>query len=66
MSEDLGVGLQHVVENVETVRTANLWALLQGTNLGAVKVLVGAHGSQQLQLQGAALLLHPFRTGQLV
>lgn len=45
MSEDLGVGLQHVVENVETVRTANLWAQLQGTNLGAVKVLVGAHSS---------------------
>lgn len=66
VSEDLGVGLQHVVENVEAVRAADLWAPLQGANLGAVKVLVGAHGSQQLQLQGAALLLRPSRTGQLV
>lgn len=66
VSEDQGVGLQHVVESVEAVRPANLWALLQGTHLGAVKVLVGAHSSQQLQLQGAALPLPPCRAGQLL
>lgn len=66
VSEDLGVGLQHVVEKVEAVGTADLRAPRQGTDLGAVKVLVGAHSSQQLQLQGAALLLQPFRAGQLL
>lgn len=46
VSQDLGVGLQDVVENVEAERAPNLWALLQRTHLWVVKVLVSPHSSE--------------------
>ena len=61
VSQDPGVGLQYVVEHVEAVRTADLRAPAQGTGLWVVQVLVGAHQSQQLQLQRADLLCDTFR-----
>lgn len=45
VGQDLGVGLQYVVENVEAVCATDLWALLQRTHLWVVKVLVGTHNS---------------------
>lgn len=33
VSQDLGVGLEHVVEHVEAVCAANLWALVHRTAL---------------------------------
>lgn len=65
VSEDLGVGLQYVVKSVEAVRTANLRALVQRTGLWVVEIFVGAHESQQLQLERADLRC-PFRVGSLV
>lgn len=66
VGQDSGVGLQHVVENVEAVCAADLWALVHRTHLWEVEVLVGAHQRQQLLLQWADLLRHPLKVGDLV
>lgn len=66
MSQDLGVGLQHMVEHMETVNATNLWAPVHRTDLWVVQVLVGAHESKQFHLYWADLLGHPFRVGGLV
>lgn len=57
MSQNLRVGLQHVVEDVEAVRAANLRSPCDGTSLGVAQVPVGAHQSQQVRLHRARLLL---------
>lgn len=66
MSQNLRVGLQHVVEDVEAVRAANLWPHFDGTSLWVVQVPVGAHQSQQLQLHWADVPCRCFRVGRLI
>lgn len=66
VSQDAGVGLQHVVEDVEAVGAANLGALAERRAVWVVDVSVGAHEGQQLQLEGTGLLWLPLRVGGLV
>lgn len=66
MSQDLGVGLQHVVENMEAVNATDLWAPVHRTDLWVVQVFVGAHESKQFHLYWADLLGQPFGVGGLV
>lgn len=46
MSQNLRIGLQHVVEDVQAVRAPNLRPQFYGTSLWVVQVPVGAHQSQ--------------------
>lgn len=66
VSQNLWVGLQHVVEDVEAVRAPNLWPHFHGTSLWVVQVPVGAHQSQQLQLHWADVPCRCFRLGRLI
>lgn len=66
MSQNMWVGLQHVVEDVEAVRAPNLWPHFHGTGLWVVQVPVGAHQSQQLQLHWADVPCRCFRVGHLI
>lgn len=61
VSQDSRVGLQDVVEDMQAVRTANIWALLQMARLWVIQVLVGPHERQQLHLEGADLFGLSFR-----
>lgn len=66
MSQDLGIGLEHVVQHVDAVRGAHLRALLQRAHLWVVEVFVGAHEGQQLLLERADLLSCPLSIRDLV
>lgn len=56
VSQDLRVGLQHVVEDVEAVGAAHLRTPFHGTGLGVAQVPVGAHQSQQVRAHCSDLL----------
>ena len=56
VSQDAGVCLQHVVESMQAVGTADLRALNEGGAFREVEIFIGAHESQQLLLEGADLL----------
>lgn len=64
--QDTRVGFQHMVECMEAVGTAHLAALAQWRPLWEVNVPVRAHEGEQLLLQCADLLWHPFQVGGLV
>lgn len=61
VSQDSRVGLQDVVEHMQAICTANIWALLQMARLWVIQVLVGPHERQQLHLKGADLFGLSFR-----
>lgn len=66
VSQDSGIGLQDMVEHMEAVRTAHIWALLKRAGIWKAQVLVGAHEGQQLHLEGADLFGVSHRTERLV